>query len=1104
MPVDSLGKLSLYTGTKQTDSISEEDINDIILRLLGLEDTFDIDYDTYKTLLKQRLIENQILTSKGRAMPSEEAELLTGELKRIKGKVGRFTIKKKKIGVDAFKKSTAGATDSGVKNNVKTAGFLFGKPGNGPRKTESPASSVRPVDDKEEKKGADRSTRFVDSLKNIGESLQNILNTLRNQSKSEKKEEEKNRREKVRSKRSKEEEKLEKKRAKELKKLQEQLIAPIKGPLERIWNFIKYTFLGAAFNSLMKWISDPKNAKKVEVLGRLLKTFWPALLAAFLLFMTPFGGFVRNTIKLVGFFAKGMAKIMPMLLSALRNLKLTAGGRLTGRGKVAAAAGLFLAGAAIPALFPGTVDAQERKTESAPGSKEEKIKKLQAEKSQVGLFDPWGKKAEIDEQIYRLRTGETKRYAGGGRIFSGFVGHDTGTSVTGAGQDTQLMPVEGGGSAVLAKGELVLNEEQQQRLANETGVDPAKFAVGGGGSDVAGQLRPVGAQDPLGAIRSQTQAFSQGGIIGSGKIGSTGSQSSTANSTNIWDYYSELIKSGKFKDIFTQKPEPEKEKKEGDYNSVWNDFVKNAFLNHGLGGTQTSAPKTTVSGPSNAANTSTSGKIDLAMGMWRKYRDQKDYKNADAIGKNIWNLKYGAQHKASQTPNPLMKGFVAAPTTPSLAPVSVPAPAAPKVEGYAGGGRVAPAQLGAIVGGANAKNINSVYKQSLPLLFQMLQGGRWKDKGWGSKEFMQMLTARMLQESHNFTKTRELADVSPSDPKGKPGWNYFNRIRGYGNNPALGNKGDADGYNFIGRGPVQLTGRANYEMFNKWLQRNGYKGYDVVKNPGLIEKDPKVQALSVLSYLENRQKLFPDANLAQMASSGNLKDFVYAINGGHHGLDVTQKNLQAIKTHNVDFNKPPSIVATQPQAPKRNWVQRLLNRPAAPAAKPATKPSAPAAAPQRSWYDPRGWVGKKDGGSMITENTGMNIPGATADRQLVALQPGENHYIFTKRFVDRGGLDAVDNLVAQFDPHSAPAKDGRRSNFAQISNQVNRDVPGPPVKNSGNSMSLPAIRQSAMSGPLGQMEAMDTTGSEVPIFSAAAGSGIPERSRLCEIYGIVG
>ena len=368
-----------------------------------------------------------------------------------------------------------------------------------------------------------------------------------------------------------------------------------------------------------------------------------------------------------------------------------------------------------------------------------------------------------------------------------------------------------------------------------------------------------------------------------------------------------------------------------------------------------------------------------------------------------------------------------------------------------------------------------------------------------------MLTARMMQESYNFTKTKEAADVSPSDPKGKPGWNYFNKVRGYGSNPALGNKGDADGYNFIGRGPVQLTGRANYEMFNKWLVRNGYKGYDVLKNPGLIEKDPKVQALSVLAYLENRQKLFPSANLAKMAKEGNIEDFVYSINGGHHGLDVTKRNLQGIRSTNVNFgnygpSKPAQMVRTQPKPPqKTSWVQRLLG---GGGSKPAAKP---AAKPQRSWYDPRGWVGKQFGGNMITENTGLNIPGGTADRQLVALQPGENHYIFTKRFVDHGGLSEVDKLVAQFDPHSAPAKEGNRSKVAQISSNVNRDIPGPPVKSSmANATTLPPIKSGSTGGAGGAAGERNTVGTQVPIFNATASSGVPERSRLCEIYGIVG
>ena len=37
---------------REGDSVGNEDIDPAILRLLGLEDVFDIDYDTYKTLLR--------------------------------------------------------------------------------------------------------------------------------------------------------------------------------------------------------------------------------------------------------------------------------------------------------------------------------------------------------------------------------------------------------------------------------------------------------------------------------------------------------------------------------------------------------------------------------------------------------------------------------------------------------------------------------------------------------------------------------------------------------------------------------------------------------------------------------------------------------------------------------------------------------------------------------------------------------------------------------------------------------------------------------------------------------------------------------------------
>jgi hypothetical protein len=65
---------------------------------------------------------------------------------------------------------------------------------------------------------------------------------------------------------------------------------------------------------------------------------------------------------------------------------------------------LFGAGAAIPAMFPETVDEQERKTKSAPGTTEEKIKALQQQKANLNIFQKMqGVGSEIDEQIPLLK-----------------------------------------------------------------------------------------------------------------------------------------------------------------------------------------------------------------------------------------------------------------------------------------------------------------------------------------------------------------------------------------------------------------------------------------------------------------------------------------------------------------------------------------------------------------------------------------------------------------------------------------------------------------------------------------------------------------------------
>jgi hypothetical protein len=66
----------------------------------------------------------------------------------------------------------------------------------------------------------------------------------------------------------------------------------------------------------------------------------------------------------------------------------------------------------------------------------------------------------------------------GGSVFSGIVDKNTGTTVSGAGPDTQFLHIKGGGGVVLQKGETVLQKGARERMMQTTGIDPLKFNVG--------------------------------------------------------------------------------------------------------------------------------------------------------------------------------------------------------------------------------------------------------------------------------------------------------------------------------------------------------------------------------------------------------------------------------------------------------------------------------------------------------------------------------------------------------------------------------------------------------------------------------------------------
>ena len=65
--------LAVYVPDQREEDLVSEQIDERILALLGLEDVVDIDYATYKTLLREKMMEGRMADSK---MPSDEVELL--------------------------------------------------------------------------------------------------------------------------------------------------------------------------------------------------------------------------------------------------------------------------------------------------------------------------------------------------------------------------------------------------------------------------------------------------------------------------------------------------------------------------------------------------------------------------------------------------------------------------------------------------------------------------------------------------------------------------------------------------------------------------------------------------------------------------------------------------------------------------------------------------------------------------------------------------------------------------------------------------------------------------------------------------------------------
>lgn len=97
----------------------------------------------------------------------------------------------------------------------------------------------------------------------------------------------------------------------------------------------------------------------------------------------------------------------------------------------------------------------------------------------------------------------------------------------------------------------------------------------------------------------------------------------------------------------------------------------------------------------------------------------------------------------------------------------------------------------------------------------------------------------------------------------------------------LGNTQRGDGYRFRGRGPIQLTGRANYRSFTKWCRANIGDAPDFEREPDAVA-EPPWNFLAAVAYWDAFNPTGRSLNV--YADQNNIEAVTRKINGGLNGF----------------------------------------------------------------------------------------------------------------------------------------------------------------------------------------------------------------------------
>ena len=394
-----------------TPSNLEKEINEGILRTyLGVEDASDIDFETYRTLLKEKIAAVRMGGSK---MDSGDISYLTNEFLRIK----KFRVpegqKKKKIDVKKFVQKTEETRkkSKSLKNKLLEPTEIKSKP----------SQSVKPqmlmLPPAQELQGGEDDQNFkeqvskgleniVPNLDNLQSTMESILGTLKQQALLGKKEEREEDAAEARERRVNREKVLESKGKKsgvDDKNLGKKAVKPVKGIFDMLMDFFKNILLGGALLFLLNVLKDPKKILQpfVDALNNVLG-FFNGIIRGINGFIDGFNTFVFGPIN--NFILSPIHASLNFIEDRINDVL-----------------GLFGA------------DPLENIPDESPTLEIPKI-------PEIPMYDPFKIRPENQEQAPPVQT-----FSGGGQVTNNSI------NITGAGADTQLIAAQPG-EIVMSKG----------------------------------------------------------------------------------------------------------------------------------------------------------------------------------------------------------------------------------------------------------------------------------------------------------------------------------------------------------------------------------------------------------------------------------------------------------------------------------------------------------------------------------------------------------------------------------------------------------------------------------------------------------------------------